>query len=165
MSIILTYPGVYIEEIPSGVRTITGVATSITAFIGRKHLLLRRWDHGVGNSERGELDQDYGDLRLRENTWVTLEDGVQVCFQHAGEEGSHTYRTGDYWMIPARTATGDLEWPGDVGQPEARPSHGTEHHHAPLAVAVSTGDNPVDCRCVFEPLCESKLLAYRPRPE
>jgi hypothetical protein len=31
----LTYPGVYIEEIPSGVRTIVGVATSITAFIGR----------------------------------------------------------------------------------------------------------------------------------
>jgi phage tail sheath protein FI len=30
-----TYPGVYIEEIPSGVRTITGVATSIAAFIGR----------------------------------------------------------------------------------------------------------------------------------
>ncbi|MGH9866944.1 MAG: phage tail sheath family protein [Candidatus Polarisedimenticolia bacterium] len=31
----LTYPGVYIEEVPSGVRTITGVATSITAFVGR----------------------------------------------------------------------------------------------------------------------------------
>ena len=31
----LTYPGVYVEEIPSGVRTITGVATSVTAFIGR----------------------------------------------------------------------------------------------------------------------------------
>jgi len=29
-----TYPGVYIEELPSGVRTITGVATSITAFAG-----------------------------------------------------------------------------------------------------------------------------------
>jgi phage tail sheath protein FI len=29
-----TYPGVYIEEIPSGVHPITGVATSITAFIG-----------------------------------------------------------------------------------------------------------------------------------
>src|SRR4051812_13870863 len=28
-----TYPGVYIEEIPSGVRPITGVATSIAAFI------------------------------------------------------------------------------------------------------------------------------------
>ena len=31
----LSYPGVYLEEISSGVRTITGVATSITAFIGR----------------------------------------------------------------------------------------------------------------------------------
>jgi phage tail sheath protein FI len=31
----LTYPGVYIQEVPSGVRTITGVATSITAFFGR----------------------------------------------------------------------------------------------------------------------------------
>jgi phage tail sheath protein FI len=35
MPITPTYPGVYIEEIPSGVRTITGVSTSITAFIGR----------------------------------------------------------------------------------------------------------------------------------
>jgi hypothetical protein len=39
----LTYPGVYIEEIPSGVRTIAGVATSITAFIGR--------------AQRGTVDQ------------------------------------------------------------------------------------------------------------
>lgn len=31
----LSYPGVYIEEVPSGVRTITGVATSTTAFLGR----------------------------------------------------------------------------------------------------------------------------------
>jgi phage tail sheath protein FI len=31
----LTYPGVYIEEVPSAVRPITGVATSITAFVGR----------------------------------------------------------------------------------------------------------------------------------
>lgn len=30
----LSYPGVYIQEIPSGVRTITGVATSIAAFVG-----------------------------------------------------------------------------------------------------------------------------------
>jgi phage tail sheath protein FI len=29
-----TYPGVYIEELPSGVHPITGVATSITAFVG-----------------------------------------------------------------------------------------------------------------------------------
>jgi phage tail sheath protein FI len=35
MPVTTTYPGVYVEEIPSGVRTIVGVATSITAFIGR----------------------------------------------------------------------------------------------------------------------------------
>ena len=29
-----TYPGVYIEELPSAVHTITGVATSIAAFVG-----------------------------------------------------------------------------------------------------------------------------------
>ena len=35
MPVTPTYPGVYVEEIPSGVRTITGVSTSITAFVGR----------------------------------------------------------------------------------------------------------------------------------
>ena len=34
MSTTLTYPGVYIEELPSGQHTITGVATSIAAFVG-----------------------------------------------------------------------------------------------------------------------------------
>jgi phage tail sheath protein FI len=31
----LTYPGVYVEELPSGVRPIIGVSTSTTAFVGR----------------------------------------------------------------------------------------------------------------------------------
>ncbi len=35
MPVAPTYPGVYIQEIPSGVHTITGVSTSLTAFIGR----------------------------------------------------------------------------------------------------------------------------------
>lgn len=35
MPVAVSFPGVYIEELPSGVRTITGVATSITAFVGR----------------------------------------------------------------------------------------------------------------------------------
>src|SRR5260370_28799784 len=34
MPVTTSFPGVYLEEIPSGVRTITGVATSITAFVG-----------------------------------------------------------------------------------------------------------------------------------
>lgn len=35
MSTNFTYPGVYIRELDPGVRTITGVSTSVTAFIGR----------------------------------------------------------------------------------------------------------------------------------
>ena len=35
MPVTPTYPGVYVEEIPSGVRTIVGVSTSTTAFVGR----------------------------------------------------------------------------------------------------------------------------------
>jgi hypothetical protein len=34
MPVTPNYPGVYIEEISSGVRTITGVSTSVTAFVG-----------------------------------------------------------------------------------------------------------------------------------
>jgi phage tail sheath protein FI len=30
----LDYPGVYLQEVASGVRTVVGVATSITAFVG-----------------------------------------------------------------------------------------------------------------------------------
>jgi uncharacterized protein len=35
MPVQLSYPGVYVEEIPSGVHTIVGVPTSVTAFVGR----------------------------------------------------------------------------------------------------------------------------------
>lgn len=34
MAVTTTYPGVYLSEIPGGSRTITGVATSLTAFVG-----------------------------------------------------------------------------------------------------------------------------------
>ncbi|HEY0016872.1 MAG TPA: phage tail sheath C-terminal domain-containing protein [Longimicrobium sp.] len=35
MPVAVSYPGVYIQEIPSGVHTIAGVSTSVTAFVGR----------------------------------------------------------------------------------------------------------------------------------
>ncbi len=35
MPTVVSYPGVYVEELPSGQHTVTGVATSITAFVGR----------------------------------------------------------------------------------------------------------------------------------
>jgi phage tail sheath protein FI len=33
MAVRPTYPGVYIQEVPSPVRTIVGVSTSVTAFV------------------------------------------------------------------------------------------------------------------------------------
>ena len=35
MAVIPTYPGVYVEEMSSGVRSVAAVPTSITAFVGR----------------------------------------------------------------------------------------------------------------------------------
>ena len=70
MPVAPTYPGVYIEEIPSGVRTITGVATSITAFIGR--------------AQRGPVDKaitinSYGDFeRIFGGLWPASKLGFAV---------------------------------------------------------------------------------------
>lgn len=64
MPVAVTYPGVYIEELPSGNRTITGVATSITAFVGRTAkgpVNEPRTLFSFGDYERtfGELSDDY----------------------------------------------------------------------------------------------------------
>ncbi|MFZ1219031.1 MAG: hypothetical protein WAO00_07040, partial [Chthoniobacterales bacterium] len=56
----LTYPGVYIEEIPSGVRTITGVATSITAFIGRA--LRGPTNEPISINSYGDFERIFGGL-------------------------------------------------------------------------------------------------------
>lgn len=60
MPVALSYPGVYVEEIPSGVRTITGVATSITAFLGRA-----KWgpvDEPVMINSFGDFERQFGGL-------------------------------------------------------------------------------------------------------
>jgi hypothetical protein len=56
MPVALTYPGVYVEEIPSGVRTITGVATSITVFVG--------WA-AKGPTDRAELVLSFSDFERK----------------------------------------------------------------------------------------------------
>src|ERR1051325_3509361 len=56
----LPYPGVYIEEIPSGVRTIIGVATSITAFVGRA--ARGTTDEPVFISSFSDYDRQFGGL-------------------------------------------------------------------------------------------------------
>lgn len=56
-----TYPGVYIEEIPSGVRTITGVATSIAAFLG--YFSRGPLDEAVRVFNFGDFEREFGGLR------------------------------------------------------------------------------------------------------
>jgi phage tail sheath protein FI len=60
MPVTPTYPGVYIEEIPSGVRTIVGVATSITAFIGRA--LRGPVDEPTTINNFGDFERTFGGL-------------------------------------------------------------------------------------------------------
>jgi hypothetical protein len=105
------------------------------------HPLLRRWDYRAGDPTKGEPEKaNDGALLVKENDWLTLEDGIQIYFQSPsnGEEDAiqkNIYRAGDYWMIPARIATGDVEWPADdQGDPVAQTPHGVEHHYAPLAI-------------------------------
>lgn len=62
MPVTPTYPGVYIEEIPSGVRTIVGVATSITAFIGRA--VRGPADESVTITSFGDFERIFGGLSL-----------------------------------------------------------------------------------------------------
>ena len=94
----LTYPGVYIEEIPSGVRTIVGVATSITAFVGR--------------AQRGPVDdpiriQSFADYeRLFGGLWEpsAMSYAVQQFFLNGGSDA-----------LIVRVHAGGLEPEIDVG--------------------------------------------------
>jgi hypothetical protein len=117
--------------------TLSGTPAANVGINQSKHPLLRRWDQQPGDPATGglQLTNDGAALIVGSNTaWLNLEDGVQVQFQ----EG--VYRTGDYWLIPARTATGNVEWPLLNGKPSALQPHGVEHHYAPLAVVFPQTD-------------------------
>ena len=80
MPITPTYPGVYVEEIPSGVRTITGVATSVTAFIGPAR---------QGSTDRAVRIQSFSDFeRQFGGLWVNSIMGhmVQQFFLNGGTD-------------------------------------------------------------------------------
>lgn len=62
MPITPTYPGVYIEEVPSGVRTITGVATSIAAFLG--FFSRGPMNEAVQIFSFGDFERAFGGLRV-----------------------------------------------------------------------------------------------------
>jgi hypothetical protein len=124
----------------------------------RKHraYFLRRWDHRAGDPKRGGLELRDGAAILREgegnNGWLSLEKGLRVQFHKSTP--ANRYRAGDYWLIPARVATGGVLWPHEHGKPKAVAPHGVQHHYAPLAM-VSFDANGVletqgDCRPKFK---------------
>lgn len=108
------------------------------------HPVLRRWDQRRSDGEAAD-----NVLLVREGSgedlnWIELEDGVQIQFPRNTDAGvNRRYRAGDYWLIPARVATGDVLWPRELQgtKPVARalPPHGVEHHYAPIAVISNEG--------------------------
>lgn len=80
MPVTPNYPGVYIQEIPSGVRTIVGVATSITAFIGRA--LRGAVNEPIRIQNFGEFERQFGGL------WIdsTMSYAVQHYFLNGGTD-------------------------------------------------------------------------------
>jgi Family of unknown function (DUF6519) len=150
---------------------VTSLPTSYTETSAEAtHALLRRWDHAGDSSAFGGalpiVEKDDTDQGLKDG-WVNLEDGVQIWFAKSGVADPNEYRAGDYWLIPARVATGDVEWPDELdgqGKPKldsngnpigaALAPHGPRHYYAPLRLYQS-GDALQDCRCRIKHLpCE-----------
>jgi hypothetical protein len=121
-----------------------------------RNLKVRLWDQ---KQPEDELLQD-GAIPIEEEKWIDLEDGVRILFAAPVQNAPATqYRTGDYWLIPARVATGDVEWPQETVNNETGPRavrpHGVEHHYAPLASVTLAAGKPtaiVDFRHKFAPL-------------
>ena len=118
-----------------------------------RHPVLRRWDHRPVAAGAHALP-------VVEGTWLELEDGVQVRFEPGG-----TYRPGDYWQIPARTITADVEWPRDAdGDPIAREPAGVADAYCRLGIVEVDGEGRVtiasDCREIFPPLTAFEQLLY-----
>lgn len=111
---------------------------------------IRRWDQ----VRIGDAYLDDGAVPVSESGedgegWLHLEDGVQIRFAGGGN-----YRSGDYWLVPARVASGKVEWPQQDGAAALLPARGIRHHYAPLGfIGSDDGEFTIDsCRCEFGPL-------------
>lgn len=148
-------PLLQIASIDRQAMTVTLKGTAALSADASLHPLLRRWDHKAGDPAAGgsTVGAD-GALPIVNDTWLDLEDGVQVQFP--ASDGA-TYRSGDYWLIPARVATGEVVWPQESGpdahgktivNPLAKPPDGVVHAYASLGI-VTIADNaaPVVTRC------------------
>lgn len=121
---------------------------------------IRRWDHHAGSQPKPEEAV----LPVEEGKWIDLEQGIQVWFEKGG-----MYHTGDYWLIPARTASADaqsgaIEWPlGEGGKPLLLPRHGIPHHVCGLALLTWNGtafSQVTDCRPLFPPVTQLTSFFY-----
>ncbi len=108
---------------------------------------VRRWDHITPEAAITAIDE-----------WIPLEAGIMVKFS----PDSH-YETGDYWIIPAKSATNDIEWSNDqadktIRKPLEQLRQGIHHDYCLLAlVEVKEGkfeqvEKDQDLRVVFPPL-------------
>jgi photosystem II stability/assembly factor-like uncharacterized protein len=132
---------------------LAGVPRGTLGLDPSRHPVLRRWDHrpGVAGAQA---------LPIIEGTWIELEDGVQVRFEPGG-----SYRAGDYWQIPARTITADIEWPKDGdGDPLAREPAGVADAYCRLGIVEIDSEGRLtiasDCRDIFPPLTSFEQLFY-----
>lgn len=132
----------------------TGILTldeAVDGLSADRHPKLRRW---IG----GETT-----LTVDDGEFLPLENGIQVRFQGDG------FRTGDHWLVPARTATRDVEWAtqtGDDGEREPVPRSplGIGHHYARLALLDLTEagfEVVADCRALFHGLSRPALRLER----
>ena len=98
------------------------------------------------------------ELTVLVDTFIPLEKGVEVRF----EDGQ--YESGDYWLIPARPATGNVEWPIQNDEPIPQPPLGIEHHYCRLGL-LDIGDGTIgivaDCRIIFPALAQNALKIER----
>ncbi len=114
--------------------------------LARKPLFVRVWDQ----KESSAIALEAGAVPLQKETWLDLEAGIQVSFPTGGH-----YHVGDYWLIPARTLTGDIEWARNTTGPIARPPDGVKHYLCPLALVQRQDDQwkvTKDLRRLYAPL-------------
>jgi Family of unknown function (DUF6519) len=74
-------------------------------------------------------------MPLSVTTPADIENGIQVTFTPG------TYKSGDYWLIPARTASGTIDWPpcGSNGA-ACQPANTIRVFTAPLALITALDD-------------------------
>jgi uncharacterized protein DUF6519 len=153
-----------VVKIDADSRTVTLQGTTAVRNDGT-HKLLRRWDQKLGVDADGTLavrETPVTDDGLADENWIALEDGLEIWFAAGGR-----YAPGDYWMIPARVATGDIEWPEERDAqgkprtlangfvvPKALPADGPHHYYAPLGVLTTQANGEIaigSCECEIVP--------------